>query len=58
MLLLAEDVRRWMARLGFRRFEDMIGRVDVIEARPAAEHWKARGLDFGSLLAVPEVASS
>ena len=57
MLLLAEDVRRWMAHLGFRRFEDMIGRVDVIEARPAAEHWKARGLDFGNLLAVSAVAS-
>ena len=34
MLFLAEDVRRWMSRLGFRRFEDMIGRVDLIEANP------------------------
>jgi glutamate synthase (NADPH/NADH) large chain len=57
MLFLAEDVRRWMARLGFRRFEDMIGRVDLIEARPAVDHWKARGLDLGQLLAAPEVTT-
>jgi glutamate synthase (NADPH) large chain len=57
MLFLAEDVRRWMARLGFRRFEDMIGRVDLIEARPAVDHWKARGLDLRQLLAASEVAT-
>ena len=45
MLFLAEDVRRWMSRLGFRRFEDMIGRVDLIVTNPAVDHWKARGLD-------------
>jgi glutamate synthase domain-containing protein 2/glutamate synthase domain-containing protein 3 len=54
MLFLAEDVRRWMSRLGFRRFEDMIGRVDMIEARPAVDHWKARGLDLRPLLAAPD----
>ena len=55
MLFLAEDVRRWMSRLGFRRFDDMIGRVDLIEANPAVEHWKARGLDLAPLLMVPDV---
>jgi glutamate synthase domain-containing protein 3 len=55
MLFLAEDVRRWMSRLGFRRFEDMIGRVDLIETNPAVDHWKARGLDLEPLLMVPEV---
>ena len=53
MLFLAEDVRRWMARLGFRRFEDMIGRVDLIGTNPAVDHWKARGLDLQPLLMVP-----
>jgi hypothetical protein len=53
MLFLAEDVRRRMARLGFRRFDDMIGRVDLLEARPALEHWKARGLDLSALLEQP-----
>ncbi|MFN2569529.1 MAG: glutamate synthase large subunit [Candidatus Dormibacteria bacterium] len=50
MLFLAEDVREHMARLGFRRFEDMVGRVDVLESRRAIDHWKARGLDFSMLL--------
>jgi glutamate synthase domain-containing protein 3 len=57
MLFLAEDVRRWMSRLGFRRFEDMIGRVDLIETNPAVEHWKARGLDLQPLLMVSDVDS-
>ena len=57
MLFLAEDVRRWMSRLGFRRFEEMIGRVDVIETRPAEDHWKARGLDLQPLLSAPHVAA-
>jgi len=58
MLFLAEDVRRWMSRLGFRRFEDMIGRVDVIEARPAVDHWKARGIDLRALLTAPETTTA
>src|ERR1039457_4678055 len=47
---LAEQVRRNMARLGFRTFDEMVGRVDMLEARPAVEHWKAKGLDLSMLL--------
>ena len=54
---IAEQVRRIMAGLGFRRMDEMIGRVDMIEARPAIEHWKARGLDFSSILYNPPVPS-
>jgi glutamate synthase domain-containing protein 3 len=54
---IAEQVRHIMARLGFRRMDEMIGRVDMIEARPAIEHWKARGLDFSSILYNPPVPS-
>ena len=39
---VAEEVRQWMAKLGFRKFDDMVGRVDLIEMREALEHWKAR----------------
>ena len=39
---IAEQVRQWMAQLGFRKMNDMIGRADMIEMRPAVEHWKAR----------------
>jgi glutamate synthase (NADPH/NADH) large chain len=50
MFFVAEEVRALMARLGFRRFEDMIGRVDRLDARRAVEHWKARGVDLGRVL--------
>jgi glutamate synthase domain-containing protein 2/glutamate synthase domain-containing protein 1/glutamate synthase domain-containing protein 3 len=54
---LAEQVRQYMAELGFRKFDEMIGRVDLLDARPAADHWKARGLDFSSILYAPPVPS-
>jgi glutamate synthase (NADPH) large chain len=50
---VAEEVRRLMARLGFRRFSDMIGRTDLIDVRRAVSHWKAKGLDFSRLLHLP-----
>src|SRR5438105_1829339 len=53
MLFLAEDVRRWMAHLGFRSFDDMIGRVDLIQSATAVDHWKARGIDLRALLLQP-----
>ena len=48
---VAEDVRRHMARMGFRTVTEMIGRVDALETRRASEHWKAHGLDLSPLLA-------
>jgi glutamate synthase (NADPH) large chain len=45
-----------MAQLGFRRFEDMIGRVERLSTHPAVDHWKARGLDFAALFAAPKPA--
>jgi len=50
---VAEEVRRLMARLGFRRFADMIGRTDLIDVRRAVSHWKAKGLDFSRILHLP-----
>jgi glutamate synthase (NADPH) large chain len=52
---LAEQVREWMAKLGFRTMDEMIGRVDMIQMRSSIEHWKARGLDFSSILYNPKV---
>ncbi|MGH9618809.1 MAG: glutamate synthase large subunit, partial [Bryobacteraceae bacterium] len=54
---IAEQVREWMAKIGFRKMDEMIGHVDRIEARPAAGHWKARGLDFSSILYNPQLPS-
>jgi glutamate synthase (NADPH/NADH) large chain len=52
---VAEHVREIMAELGFRTMNEMIGRVDKLEMRHAVEHWKARGLDFSSMLFRPDV---
>src|SRR5690606_229014 len=51
---VAEEVREIMAQLGIRRFDDLIGRIDLLDMRRGVEHWKAQGLDFSRLLhAVP-----
>jgi len=52
---IAEEVRELMAALGFRTMDEMVGRVDRLEMRKAIDHWKARGLDFSSILYNPEV---
>ncbi len=54
LFFVAEEARRLMARLGIRRFEDLVGRVDLLEADDAVEHWKARGVDLSGILAPPE----
>jgi glutamate synthase domain-containing protein 2/glutamate synthase domain-containing protein 1/glutamate synthase domain-containing protein 3 len=54
--MLAEEVRRYMARLGIRSFDDLIGRVDLLQTRAAIEHWKAKGVDLTKLLAPPAAA--
>ncbi|PIE82839.1 MAG: glutamate synthase large subunit [Candidatus Contendobacter odensis] len=50
---LVEEVRELMAKLGFRTFDEMVGRADRLDMRRAIQHWKVRGLDFTRLLAVP-----
>jgi len=54
LLFVAEEVRQLMAQLGFRRFDEMIGRVDRLCCRRAIEHWKAKGLDLSAIFAPPE----
>jgi glutamate synthase domain-containing protein 2/glutamate synthase domain-containing protein 1/glutamate synthase domain-containing protein 3 len=53
---LAEEVRELMAKLGFRKFHDMVGRVDLLEMKSAIDHWKAKGLDLTAILHQPDVA--
>ncbi len=58
-LFVAEQVRERMAELGFRRLEDMVGRVDLLTPRGRTGHWKADRLDVSALLAradVPDAA--
>jgi len=49
---VAEGVRRWLARLGARSIDDIVGRVDRLRAR-AVDHWKARTIDLSAMLADP-----
>ena len=51
---IAEEVREYMAQLGFRTVDEMIGQVDRLDVKRAIDHWKAHGLDFTSILHKPE----
>jgi len=52
---IAQEVREYMAALGFRTMDEMIGRVDKLNFKKAVDHWKAKGLDFSSILYAPPV---
>ena len=52
---IAEEVREIMAELGFRKFEDMVGRVDMLDSKDTVEHWKAKGIDLTNILHKPDV---
>jgi glutamate synthase domain-containing protein 2/glutamate synthase domain-containing protein 1/glutamate synthase domain-containing protein 3 len=54
---VAEEVRAIMAQLGVRKFDDLIGRTDLLDARHGIDHWKARGLDFSRIFHQPDVAA-
>ena len=51
---VAEEVREYMAKLGFRTLDEMIGQVQSLDVNKAIDHWKARGLDFSAILREPE----
>jgi glutamate synthase (NADPH/NADH) large chain len=52
---IAEEVREYLAELGFRSIEEAIGRAEVLDKTEAIEHWKAAGLDLAPILYVPEI---
>jgi glutamate synthase (NADPH) large chain len=54
-LFLAEEVREILAELGFRSIDEAIGHAEVLDVRPAVDHWKAHGLDLSPILFVPEL---
>ena len=58
MRFIAQEVREWMAQLGFRTLNEMVGRTDVLEAKQAVDHWKAKGLDFSKILYQPQVGDN
>jgi glutamate synthase (ferredoxin) len=57
MYFIAQELREYMAKLGFRTVSEMVGRVDKLEARQALQHWKAKGIDLSPLLWKPDVGA-
>ena len=55
MRFIAQELREYMAKLGFRTLNEMIGRTDRLEALLAIEHWKAKGIDLAAILHQPNV---
>ncbi|MFN4116361.1 MAG: glutamate synthase-related protein, partial [Inhella sp.] len=52
---IAEEVRALMAQLGVRKFDELIGRADLLDTKKGIAHWKAQGLDFGRVFHLPAV---
>lgn len=50
---IAEEVREYLAELGYRKMDDIIGRLDLLERNPEVDHWKIRNLDLSRLLTLP-----
>lgn len=55
---IAEEVREIMAQLGIRTFDELVGRVDLLDTKKGIAHWKAKGLDFKKIFAKPESSLS
>jgi glutamate synthase (NADPH/NADH) large chain len=51
---VAEEIREILAELGYRKFDDIIGRTDLLEQRNDIDHWKAKMVDLSKLLYRPE----
>jgi len=58
MRFIAQEVRELMARLGFRKLTDLIGRTDLLETAGATDHYKTRGLDLTPIFYQPTVAAT
>jgi len=55
---VAEEVRKYMASMGFRKFNDMIGQSQMLDKKSVIKHWKAEGLDVGKLFYKPKSADN
>ncbi len=58
MRFIATEVREWMAQLGFRNFNDMIGHSELLDLHQAIDHYKTLGLDYSKIFHQPDVAAS
>jgi glutamate synthase (NADPH/NADH) large chain len=53
---IAEEIREYMAELGITKFDDLVGRADLLQTREYPNHWKAKTVDVSKLIYVPEEA--
>ncbi len=58
MFYVAEEARELMAQLGIRKFDELIGRSDLLDMRKGVEHWKAKGLDFSQVFHKPQMPAA
>ncbi len=54
---VAEEVRELMAQMGIRKFDDLIGRSDLLDVKQGMAHWKSQGLDFSKIFYQPKVSA-
>ncbi|WP_344085181.1 glutamate synthase large subunit [Luedemannella helvata] len=52
---IAQEVRQYLAELGFRSLDEAVGHVELLDTSPAIDHWKAAGLDLSPIFALPEL---
>jgi len=55
MMFIADELREYMAQLGFRTVAEMVGHVECLDANEAIAHWKARNVDLANILRRPDV---
>ena len=55
---VAEEVRELMASMGIAKFDDLIGRADLLDMKAGIEHWKINGLDFSKVFHLPDMPAS
>jgi glutamate synthase (NADPH/NADH) large chain len=55
---VAEEVRELMAKMGIRKFDDLIGRADLLDMQAGIDHWKIQGLDFSNIFYQPKMDAS
>ncbi|KAF1015363.1 MAG: glutamate synthase-related protein [Burkholderia sp.] len=55
---VAEEVREIMAQMGIEKFDELIGRTDLLDTCKSVEHWKAKGLDFSRVFYQPQIENA
>ena len=55
MMFIADELREYMAQMGFRTVAEMVGHVECLDANEAIAHWKARNVDLANILRRPDV---